>query len=104
VSIISLIDRYELEPHVHIVTAPLRAASARALPSNGWRCAPSFGYIAGFNWNEPQVSCLQINEQPSTLNDTWVRAGDANGVCQGIQKVRVVPATRSAVAACNKRH
>jgi len=26
---------------------------------------------------------------------------DANGVCQGIQKVRVEPATRSAVATCN---
>jgi len=25
---------------------------------------------------------------------------DANGVCQGIQKVRVEPATRSAVATC----
>jgi len=51
------------------------------------------------NWNEPLVSRLQLYEQPScALNDELV---DANGVCQGIQKVRVGPATRSAVATCN---
>jgi len=42
---------------------------------------------------------LQLYEQPScALNEELV---DANGVCQGIQKVRVGPATRSAVATCN---
>jgi len=27
------------------------------------------------NWNEPQVSRIQLYEQPSTLNDVWVWAG-----------------------------
>jgi len=27
------------------------------------------------NWNEPQLSRLQLYEQPSALNDAWVRAG-----------------------------
>jgi len=27
------------------------------------------------NWNEPQASRLQLHEQPSALNDAWVRAG-----------------------------
>jgi len=27
------------------------------------------------NWNEPQVSHIQLYEQPSALNDAWVWAG-----------------------------
>ena len=27
------------------------------------------------NWNEPQISCIQLYEQPSALNDAWVWAG-----------------------------
>ena len=47
------------------------------------------------NWNKPLVSRLQLYEQPIALNDELV---DENGVCRGIQKVTVEPATRSAVA------
>ena len=53
------------------------------------------------NWNKPQVSRLQLCEQPSALWRTLeYELVDTNGVCQGIQKVRVEPATRSAVATC----
>ena len=51
------------------------------------------------NWNEPQVTRIQLYEQPSALNE--YEMVDVDEVCQGIQKVRVEPATRSAVATCN---
>ena len=41
------------------------------------------------NWNEPQVSRLQL-----------YKLVDANRVCQGIQKIKVELATRSVVATC----
>ena len=49
------------------------------------------------NWNEPSVSRLRLYELPNALEYELV---DANG---GIQKVRVEPATRSAVATCIKK-
>jgi len=50
------------------------------------------------NWNEPQASRLQLHEQSSALTTLEYELVDANG---DIQKVRVKPATRSAVATCN---
>ena len=32
-------------------------------------------HVTCVNWNKPQVSHLQLYEQPSALNDAWVRAG-----------------------------
>ena len=56
------------------------------------------------NWGKPQVSRLQLREQPSALWTTVeYELVDANG-CQGIQKVRVEPATRNAVATCNNNN
>jgi len=52
------------------------------------------------NWIKPRVSRIQLYEQPSAFESELV---DANQVCQGIQKVRVEPATRSAVATCYKK-
>jgi len=52
-------------------------------------------------WNKPQVSHLQLHEQPSALWTTLkYELVDTNGVRHGIQKVRVEPATRSVVATC----
>ena len=47
--------------------------------------------------------CVNWNEQPSALNDAWVRVGECKPSLQGIQKVRVEPATRSAVATWKKK-
>jgi len=49
------------------------------------------------NWNELQVSCLQIYKQPSALMTLEYKLVDANRVYLSIQKVRVGPA---AVATC----
>ena len=37
------------------------------------------------NWNEPQVSGIQLYEQPSALTMLEYELVDANDVCQGIQ-------------------
>ena len=49
------------------------------------------------NWNKPRVSRLQLYEQPSALNNAWVRAGGCKRSLPRYPKVRVKPATRSAV-------
>ena len=54
-------------------------------------------HVTCVNWNEPQASRLQLHEQPSALKTLEYELVDANG---DIQKVRVEPATRSAVATC----
>ena len=46
------------------------------------------------NWNEPQVSRLQLYEQPGALNDAGVRAA---GCKRSLQRY---PKVRSAVATC----
>ena len=52
------------------------------------------------NWNESQVSRLQLYKQPSPSNDTWVRAGGCKQSLPRYPKGWVGPATRSAVATC----
>ena len=52
-------------------------------------------HVMCVNWNEPQVSRLQLCEQPSAWTTLEYELVDANW---GIKKVRVEPATRSAVA------
>ena len=54
-------------------------------------------HVMCVNWNEPQVSRLQLCEQPSAWTTLEYELVDANW---GIKKVRVEPATRSAVATC----
>jgi len=44
------------------------------------------------NWNESQVSRLQLYEQPSALNDAWVRVVGCKRISPGVQNVRIVHA------------
>ena len=57
-------------------------------------------WLDQFNSVSSRDMCVNWNEQPSALNDAWVRVGECKPSLQGIQKVRVEPATRSAVATC----
>ena len=50
------------------------------------------------NWNEPRVSPYNYRSSLALWTTLEYELVDANGVCQGIQKVRVEPATRSVVA------
>jgi len=70
----------------------LRLGRHGSINSTAWSSRDMY-----INWNETQASRLQLHEQPSALNELEYELVDANG---GIQKVRVKPATRSAVATC----
>ena len=50
------------------------------------------------NWNEPQATAYNYTSTLALWTALEYELVDANRVCQGIQKVRVGPATRSAVA------
>ena len=52
------------------------------------------------NWNH-KLGAYNYTSSLALCTTLEYELVDANGVCQGIQKVRVEPTTRSAVATCN---